>query len=181
MTGKNSGGNWLADFHAGTPGALEDFYRVYYPTVDRAVGRIIDGADRETVVHEVFLRVLSSAEFRQGLRGGSPAAWIGTVARNQAIDYRRRRGREIPQAEPSGRLDGDDSREEAATVARLLVERFRSEVLPEKWAPVFDACFVGELTQRQAADMLGMSRTTLLYQQHRIRALLRAFLLEEDA
>jgi RNA polymerase sigma-70 factor (ECF subfamily) len=64
--------------------------------------------------------------------------------------------------------------------ARLLLERFCRDVLPTKWRPVFETCFVRQLTQRDAARELGISRTTLLYQQHRVRALLRKFLLEVD-
>jgi len=168
---------WLERFHAGERDALESFYRDYYRAVDRSVGAVLGGADRETVVHEVFLRVISSAELRQRLSGGSPAAWIAAIARNHAIDYRRRRGREVL---------GEDGAERAqpprdgAADARMLLERFQKEVLPEKWRPVFETCFVRQMTQRDAARELGISRTTLLYQQHRVRALLKSFLLDDS-
>lgn len=181
MTADVSERRWLASFHAGERRTLEEFYREHYGTVDRAVGQVLGGADRETVVHEVFLRVLSDPELRQGLSGGSPAAWIRTVAKNQAIDFRRRANREIPDDRAEHRAEGEEPPGDGAAEARLLIEKFRSEILPPKWAPVFEACFVRQMTQRDAARELGLSRTTLLYQQHRVRALLRDFLLEADS
>jgi RNA polymerase sigma-70 factor, ECF subfamily len=177
MPGSPCQDDWLAGFHAGRRELLADFYRESYATVDRAVGRVLAGPDRETVVHEVFYRVLANPELRQSFRGGSPAAWIATVARNHAIDFRRRHGREVADERPE-RAGGVDF--EASAEARLLIERFVRDVLPAKWRPVFQACFVEHLTQREAAAALAISRTTLLYQQHRVRALLESFLLESE-
>jgi RNA polymerase sigma-70 factor (ECF subfamily) len=65
--------------------------------------------------------------------------------------------------------------------ARMLVERFRKESLPEKYLPVFEARFIRQLPQREAAASLSMQRSTLAYQEERIRTLLRDFLLESEA
>jgi RNA polymerase sigma-70 factor (ECF subfamily) len=179
MTDERRGQEWLASFHEGIRHVLEQFYRDHYATVDRAVARVLQGADRETVVHEVFFRILSSRELRSQLRGGSAAAWITTVARNHAIDFQRRHRREILDEDPRTRASDDHGAMDATAEARLLLERFRRDVLPTKWRSVFDACFVSQMTQRDAATKLGVPRTTLLYRQHRIRALLRRFLLED--
>jgi RNA polymerase sigma-70 factor, ECF subfamily len=181
MAENSLGDDWLANFHAGTRPALEEFYREYYLTVDRSVGQVLGGADRETVVHEVFLRILDRDDVRRQFRGGSAAAWIGTVARNHAIDYRRRREREIPDGAAGNSADPNGTRADNTAEARLLIERFSREVLPPKWRSVFETCFVRQMTQRDAARELGISRTTLLYQQHRVRALLRRFLLEMES
>ncbi|NPC78158.1 RNA polymerase subunit sigma-70, partial [Pyxidicoccus fallax] len=58
---------------------------------------------------------------------------------------------------------------------------FRREHLPAKWAPVFEARFVRQLSQREAAAALGLHRTTLAYQELRIRSLLKKFLLPPEA
>jgi RNA polymerase sigma-70 factor (ECF subfamily) len=60
--------------------------------------------------------------------------------------------------------------------ARLVLERFGG-VLPRKWQRVFQKRFVEGLEQKEAADALAMSRTTLAYQEYRIRRLLRRFVL----
>lgn len=169
---------WLARFHAGDRAALESCYREQFGAVERAVGSVLTGADRETAIHEVFLRIIARADLRRAFHGGSLAAWLATVARNHAIDYLRRHGRERPAADPP-REPADPSFEER-TQARLLVERFRRERLPARWAGVFEARFLRQLPQREAAAALGMRRTTLAYQELRIRALLRKFLLKAD-
>jgi RNA polymerase sigma-70 factor (ECF subfamily) len=176
---------WLVDFHAGRRATLERVYREHYATVQRAVGRVLSGADQETVIHEVFYRLLSREALRRNFQGGSLKAWLGTVAYHLALEYVRRLQREqgaIAQAhaeeslaEPSADADAEGSE------ARILIERFRRECLPEKWHAVFEARFLRQLPQREAAKELGMHRTTLAYQELRIRSLLRSFLLREGS
>jgi RNA polymerase sigma-70 factor (ECF subfamily) len=174
---------WLASFHAGHRRALEQVYREHYATVQRAVGRVLTGADQETVIHEVFYRLLSREELRRNFQGGSLKAWLATVAYHLALEYVRRQQREqgaiaqaqaeAPEAEASVEADAEGSE------ARILIERFRRECLPEKWHAVFEARFLRQLPQREAAKELGMHRTTLAYQELRIRSLLKGFLLRE--
>jgi RNA polymerase sigma-70 factor, ECF subfamily len=175
-------GAWLADFHAGRRAALERCYRECYPTVHRAVGRVLGGADQESVVHEVFYRVLSREELRRGFQGGSLKAWLATVAVHLATDHVRRQQREraaIATAHAEAAAEGPSCTGPEGTPeaheARALIERFQREVLPRKWAPVFEARFLRQLSQREAARELAMHRTTLAYQELRIRALLGRF------
>lgn len=178
---------WLARFHAGDKKVIEEVYLDHFDTVQGAVGRVLRGADQETVVHEVFFRVVSDEEFRMRFHGGSLRAWLATVGRNRAIDFLRRRNREeMTEAhdleQVAGTADADRFVEQAE--ARKIVERFRREQLPEKWRSVFEARFMRQLSQREAAVELGISRTTLAYQELRIRSLLKSFLLnasEDDA
>lgn len=179
---------WLDAFHQGARDVLEGCYRDHFQTVTRAVGYVLQGADKETVVHDVFLELLSDAKLRQGFKGGGDsglAAWLATIARYRAIDYWRRYRceRSAQQAlenaarnEPPA-LHPGDGRTERSLEARLLVEQFRRQVLPAKWAPVFEARFLGELDQRAAARSLGMSRTTLAYQEMQVRRMFKRFVL----
>jgi len=174
---------WLDDFHEGSRAAMTELYVDQFGAVERAVGRVLQGADKETAVHEVFYRLLADAELRLSFRGGSLRAWISTVARNHALDYRRRRERERPAgaAEDVCSEVQDVSTFEESLEARSLIERFRRDKLPEKWRAVFEARFIGQLHQSEAARALGIHRTTLLYQEFRIRQLLRAFFLRGEA
>lgn len=174
---------WLAQFHAGHRAALERCYRECYPSVDRAVGRVLSGADRESVVHEVFYRLLTREELRRSFRGGSLQAWLATQAVHLALDHVRRQQRERgvlasvhaeAQQVPAAAEDAPEAWAEAQQ-ARALIERFQRELLPQRWAPVFEARFLRQLSQREAAQALGMRRTTLAYQELRIRALLHRF------
>jgi RNA polymerase sigma-70 factor (ECF subfamily) len=172
--------SWIQRFHAGERPLLEACYREHYAAVERAVGQVLLGADRDTVVHEVFFRMLSQAPFREGFRGGAFRAWLTTSARNQAIDHYRRWRREgaLDDLPPENADHGADWQSQAE--ARLLVERFRADHLPAKWAAVFEARFLRQLNQRDAARELGMRRTTLAYQELRIRSLLERFLLRGE-
>jgi RNA polymerase sigma-70 factor, ECF subfamily len=178
---------WLADFHAGNRVVLERCYRECYRGVVRTVGRLLSGADAETVTHEVFYRLLSNPKVRESFQGGSLDAWLAQVATNSARDLLRRQRREQPEeaapnSRPRGHLDGRAGECAFAdeVEAKLLIDRFRRERLPPEWGAVFDARFLRQLPQRQAADELGIPRTTLVYQEQRIRALLRDFLLHGD-
>jgi RNA polymerase sigma-70 factor (ECF subfamily) len=108
------------------------------------------------------------------------------LAHNQAVDFWRRYRREIPLGEherlppspvsvPALVIDGQARRMEERAELRMFLDRFLRETLPEKWAPIFQTRFVEQLDQRSAAKRLGMHRTTLAYQELRIRRLLRAF------
>ncbi|MBC8132688.1 MAG: sigma-70 family RNA polymerase sigma factor [Deltaproteobacteria bacterium] len=171
--------DWLARFHAGERAVTEEVYRGFLDTVDRGVAGVLQGADRETVVHEVFLRLMTDAALRQAFHGGDLGAWLLVIARNHAIDYARRRNRETPSglevSAPQSSPDALACRAEA----RLLLDRFWTELLPPKWRGVFEARFVRSLSQTEAAIELGVHRTTLMYQELRIRQLLREFLLED--
>jgi RNA polymerase sigma-70 factor (ECF subfamily) len=173
---------WLDRFHAGERDIIEACYRDHFRVVENAVGRILRGADKETVIHEVFLQLIARAELRRGFTGGGFSAWLATVAHHQAIDFWRRHRHECsldqmaaqdPSVEPAQPIE----RFERSVDARLVIDRFRREVLPAKWAGVFEARFVSGLDQRSAAARLSIGRTTLAYQEMQVRRLLRRFVL----
>lgn len=172
----------MRDFHAGEHGCLERCYRDHLQTVDRAVAAVVTGADRETLVHEVFFRLLTETSLRASFRGGSFASWLRVVARHQAIDYARRRRLEVSFTSDSGPSApvSTPSFEQQIDV-RLTLERFRAQILPPKWRAVFDVRFVAQQDQPTAARRLGMRRTTLAYQEYRIRRLLRRFVLRGES
>jgi RNA polymerase sigma-70 factor, ECF subfamily len=170
--------DWLRRFHEGDRTIIETIYRENFTSVDRAVALLTSAADRETAIHEIFLRLLTRATLRASFQGGDFAAWLSVVAHNHAIDCSRQRRREVPAdcaaaAGATPLVDSHASRVEA----RLMVERFRAEVLPKKWIAVFEARFIQQLSQEEAAASLGVGRTTLAYQEARVRRLLRRFFL----
>lgn len=166
---------WLQAFHEGRAAALEGCYRDHFATVEHAVGRLLAGADRETVIQDVFLKLVGSGDVRRTFKGGDFAAWLATIARHQAIDFLRKHGRDqAREAQPSALVhDGITPSFEERVAAARFVERFRREHLPPAWAPVFDARFLQHLSQREAARALSMHRTTLAYREIQIRRLLK--------
>lgn len=175
---------WLAAFHSGERTCLERCYRDHLQAVDRVVATIVtSGADRETLVHEIFFRLLNEESLRRKFRGGSFGAWLRVVARNQAIDFARRRQLEV-RIPDEGSAPGDPTAGpwlEQKIDVRLTLERFCAQALPQKWRRVFAARFVEQLDQPAAARSLGMRRTTLAYQEYRIRKLLRRFILRGES
>lgn len=174
--------DWLASFHRGDTTTLEGAYRAHVRSVVDEAARLLRTADAETIAHDVFLRLLSDPSMREGFRGGDLGAWLRTIARRSAIDLLRRRRREELT------IDGDDlpepppdpTRERDERDAKLLVDRFRTEILPEKYRALFDVRFLRQLSQRDAAEALGIRRSTLAYQEERVRQLLTTFLLDPE-
>jgi RNA polymerase sigma-70 factor (ECF subfamily) len=172
--------SWLARFHAGDRAVLDEVYRAHVAAVHRSAGGVLGGADLETVVHEVFFRVMTNADLRKAFQGGDLASWLVVIARHHAIDYARRRSREQPAGlDLGGAADAPHAAVASRAEAALLIQKFCAEVLPSKWRPVFEARFLQHLTQTEASAALRMRRTTLVYQELRIRRLLQTFLLEE--
>jgi RNA polymerase sigma-70 factor (ECF subfamily) len=166
---------WLERFYSGSHDVLRDCYENHFDGVWHAVGGLLKGADRETVVHEVFFRALFQTEQRRKFRGGAFGSWLATLARNHAIDFLRRAKKERPWDEaPSQIRDAGymPSTEEDIDFHRF-VENFKRDILPAKWLPVFELRFLRHLTQREAARVLGVGRTTLAYQELKIRRLLK--------
>jgi RNA polymerase sigma-70 factor (ECF subfamily) len=160
-----------ARFLEGRRDAMAECYREFVGTVDGAVARYVGGVDRETVIEEVFFRLVSEPDLRAAYGGGCFAAWLSTVARNQAIDYLRRQRHQVGvDPDTLGEAAAQESFERQ-TVARELIAYYRAQV-PAAWQSVFDARFLAQLNQQEAADLLGISRTTLAYREMRIRRLL---------
>ena len=80
-------------------GDREAFHSLYLRSSAQLYGiilRIVRPGDRaEDVLQEVYLRIWNHApDYRPGK--GSPMAWMGTIARNRALDWARRRPDPLP-------------------------------------------------------------------------------------
>ncbi|MCP4498930.1 MAG: sigma-70 family RNA polymerase sigma factor [Deltaproteobacteria bacterium] len=174
---------WLIRFHRGEHGVLVACYDEHFQSVEGAVGRVLLGVDREAIVQDVFARMFTEPSFREKFSGGSLRAWLCTVGRNRAVDHLRKAGREdLVEPDTLERVGGSYEQEHSfeRNEAKVLVDRFVDEVLPEKWRGVFQTRFIEQLSQRDAAKKLGVVRTTLAYQELRIRRELKNFLLQEE-
>jgi RNA polymerase sigma-70 factor, ECF subfamily len=172
---------WLEAFRRGDRPVMEECYRRYYSVVESAIGTVLGVADRETVIHEVFFRLLAEPDMRLSFEGPSLGAWLAAVARNRALDISRRLRRESLVPDP---LDGTEAPANAAAeedaVLRVLLENFRRLHVTPEWAPVFEARFVRQMTQREAARYLGIRRTTLAYRELQLRRRFKKFMLEAE-
>lgn len=168
-----AGDRFLAGFHAGERWAIEEAYREHVKRVIAAARRLVGPIDAETIAHDVFYRLLSKAEMRRSFQGGNLAAWLTQVAVRAAVDDLRKRRRETDATTVEQSTIIDDEIE-----AKLLVSRFRKDVLAPEDEALFDARFINRLPQREAAELLGIPRSTLVYQEQRIREQLERFVVE---
>lgn len=165
---------WLTRFHAGDRMVLTRVYQDELRRVLAAAAKVVGAAEAESVAHDVFYKLLSDSAFRAAFTGGNVGAWLSTVARNASLDMARRRAREtaLPESERTlpaardvrGELDAD-----------LFVRGFVERVLPEDLRALFELRFLEQRSQRDAAAVLGIPRTTLAYQEQRVRELLQSY------
>lgn len=166
---------FLRAFHAGERWAIESTYREHARRVITAARGLVGPVDAETITHEVFYRLLSQERTRASFQGGNLGAWLVQVAVRSAVDDLRKRRRETDESAAETGAAIDDELE-----AKIVIDRFRAEVLAPEDAPLFEARFLRRLPQREAAAELGLPRSTLVYQEQRIRDQLERFLLQDE-
>ncbi|MBX3234089.1 MAG: sigma-70 family RNA polymerase sigma factor [Labilithrix sp.] len=170
------GDRFLAAFHAGERWAIEDAYKEHARRVIAAARRLVGPVDAETIAHDVFYRLLSRSDMRRSFQGGNLAAWLTQVAVRAAVDDLRKRRREkgleeTASFEPVTQVDDEIE-------AKMMIDRFREEVLAKEDAALFEVRFINRIAQRDAAVLLGIPRSTLVYQEQRIREQLERFVVE---
>jgi RNA polymerase sigma-70 factor (ECF subfamily) len=143
---------------AGDADAMRQVYERYGgATFGFLVNAIGDRPAAEDVQQQVYLDVWRSAATFDPDRSGL-LTWIMAIARNRAIDHRRRR-----QPVPSGDLREHGSKEESPV--EELAERWRIAGLLGRLHPeereVLRLRFYEDLTQREIADRLSMPLGTV--------------------
>jgi RNA polymerase sigma-70 factor, ECF subfamily len=148
--------------------AIRALYSQYAPVVFRRA-RFILGRDADAwdVVQEVFTRMLTDgASFRGDAR---PMTWVYRITTNLSLNVlRTRRLREpvlaVVSDEPASTTD--------AVEARQYVQKWLSH-LTEREAEVAALLYVDGLTQQEVADVLGLSRKTIVREVEALRERLR--------
>jgi RNA polymerase sigma-70 factor, ECF subfamily len=163
---------WRERFLRGDKDVIEEIYTATFEEVRRAAGTVLrEPSDRDAVVHEVYLELLSSRELRESHRGGQLGAWLGAIARHQALDFVRRESRLTDLSavdEVSANIDPlQDLRRE--------LMRFASRLDPERQRLV-QLRYVEGMTQMEAAAVLGKPRSTLEDWEHQFKRALHAHL-----
>lgn len=188
---------WLDAFRAGDGHALERVFRVYSPLVFQVVARgarladgtrvyLSDASQVDDVVQDTFVRLLgpSSRERYDGLR--PYGALVRVVARNTLVDHLRKAGRvkdrevavDDPQDVAASEVESGPPSPEAALVtaerARMADELLAA--LTEEQRALAKVRFEDGLSQRDAADVLGISRQTIRTLEEKLMERARAFL-----
>ncbi|MFF8170359.1 RNA polymerase sigma factor [Streptomyces chartreusis] len=129
-----------------------------------------DGGLAEELVHDAFITMLR--QWDKVMSTVNPRAYAFAILRNQIRDHHRRSHPTstldaVPSGEPSG--DGGIGEAEASVVLRDLLNR-----LPERQREVLLLRYVVDLTNREIAELLGLSERTVSVHIHRARTALRA-------
>ncbi len=152
--------------------AVRELYAQYAPVVYRRA-RFILGRDADAwdVVQEVFTRMLTDgASFRGEAR---PMTWVYRITTNLSLNLLRARR----LREPTLTVVSDPTTSPSDAVeAKQYVSKWL-EVLTEREVEVATLLYLDGLTQQEVADVLGLSRKTIVRE---VEAL-RARLLELDA
>jgi RNA polymerase sigma-70 factor, ECF subfamily len=129
----------------GSEPAFEELRNRYRRAIERAC-RAIVGGELEDCAQEVFVRIWRKASLYDRSRGSAPA-WLLTVARRRALNFRRRGEVSIPDELI------DESAVEAPDVDRFWVEA-ALERLPERERVVIELAYFNDLSQSAIATEL---------------------------
>ena len=129
--------------------------------------RVSSAADVDDVVQDVFLRMQRGiASLRDDERFG---AWVYQVARSAIADHRRARARHpLTDREPDEPIEERDERVDLAAYVAPFVA-----MLPSPYREALTLTELEGLTQREAAEMLGISLSGMKSRVQRGRTQLR--------
>ena len=135
----------------------------------------------EDITQETFLRLYVNFE---ELKNGNIPSWLFTTAKNEAINIKKKSGREIPIGERED-LDihepaGESAEErylknDADEETRRLNDRILSALMEKnrRWYDAVILVYYMDVPQTKAADILGMKTQALYTMLHRIKKWIR--------
>lgn len=159
--------------------ALEQLYERHgLRLLNYLIGQLRDRNLAEEVLQNVMLSVWKAAA---GFRGDSKVTtWLIAIARNHAINARRRR---IPPPLPLNESEADH---QTGPMEALMRNAERAEIhtalrqLPEEQRETLELIFYHQLTGSEAAELLGVSVGTIKSRLHRAKTALRHLLLKGE-
>jgi RNA polymerase sigma-70 factor, ECF subfamily len=167
----------IAAVAGGDDTALRELFSRHAPWLAVRLRAVLPAADVEDVLQESFLAVWRGA---RGYRPeGAAGGWLWGIARRQAAQWLRRRGRAvslIQALEQAGPPAAEDPAQTAITRAVLAdaVEALGPPGGPER--DVWRLVYVEDRPVAEVAQLLGVPVGTVKSRAHRARRLLRAAL-----
>jgi len=140
--------------------------------------RVATREDAEDILQDVFTRIHESAARIPELE--SVSGWVHRIARNAVVDHHRRRAAGARAAEALATEDPLPPIEDESAAARELAPCLLPLVkdLPERYASAIELTELAGLTQREAAERLGISLSGIKTRVQRGRSKLRGKLLD---
>jgi len=150
---------------AGDRDGLKEIYQAYIAYIYSIISAFVrEREDAEDLCADFFLKLWEQAgKYRAG---GGHRAWLGAMARNMAIDFIRRSGREMPRedAAEAAQERGADSHPSAEdeSLARLSFSE-TVERLPEDQRTIVTMKILGDMTFKEIASALKMPMGTVTW------------------
>lgn len=135
----------------------EDYCPLIYSVVEEILGR---REDAEDITSEFFIRLWDRAPAYRPGKGHR--AWMITIAHNMAVDYLRKRKREMPGQEGCEDLHPVQPSCEAGVCDRLSLEQAMAELKKEE-RQIVNLKIMGELTFREIAAILKKPQGTVAW------------------
>lgn len=135
--------------------------------------RVSNDADAEDILQEVFLRIHRSLCCSDDW--GKPDSWVYQITRNLIIDYYRRRRETVEISEDlatEADFEADDPQVRLALSLRATID-----MLPERYRQALILTEYEGLSQKEAAERLGLSLSGAKSRVQRARLKLRDLLL----
>lgn len=161
---------------------FQDVYRHVFPIIYRVVLRIVNSEDAaEELVQEAFIKYY---EHRQRLADIAQAKyWLIRVAKNIALNYQKRKGREYrayekafyepKRREPTGESEllRSDSTQQVQKVLQELPEKLRTVLVLKEY---------GDLSYKEIGAVLGISEGNVKVRVFRARERIAKMMEEDD-
>lgn len=159
----------------GSTAAFETLFARYETRLVGYASRYFDSVDlAKDVCQEVFLKLITKPP--RVLMSDSLAPWLFRVARNLAIDSKRRRKFEVREAELRMHEPRDQGRDPLQSMTRKSdVECMQQLVrkLPPELRDVVELRIYGDVAFKEIAGILRIPQGTALWRMHRAVGLLR--------
>ncbi|MEM6529587.1 MAG: RNA polymerase sigma factor [Chloroflexota bacterium] len=132
----------------------------------------------EEVLQDVMLAAWKSAP---NFRGDSKVrTWLIAIARNQAINVRRKRKLTLTELHDNYDSDSTGPLERMERQSRAELLRKALKELPQQQRETLELVFFHQMSGPEAADILGVSVGTVKSRLHRAKETLRRLLGDED-
>jgi RNA polymerase sigma-70 factor, ECF subfamily len=138
------------------------------------VSRVSDASAAEDIVHDVLVRAYQN---RGTLRDDQKLEpWLYQITRNAVIDYYRARKPTTSLPDNLPEPDSEDGRGARTELSRCIQPFIRA--LPERYRRAVDLSEIRGLTQRETADVLGLTLSGAKSRVQRARSMLADMMLQ---
>jgi RNA polymerase sigma-70 factor (ECF subfamily) len=158
-----------------TPERLDTLYRQLAPLVHARARRII-GMEADDIVQETFVKLM-----RANPDDSQLTAWLYTTATNLCLDRLRHLARRDPAWQTAVADHASRPRDAESLLASHEACRRLLAGLPRRTQAVAVLVCFDEMTQDEAADLLGVSRRTVAEDMRRVRELAARLASQEAA